>query len=138
MAWATDENLVDYIPDIFDHGESSFDTELLRSEDDVVRKIKGDWWNVSHTPSDFDKTKLVEGEWTRAVVYHALAYYILPKLANFGDEDTFLAMRDFYESRYAEEMDEVFAAGVSYDFDGDSVINEETEVRRTTQTRLVR
>ena len=42
-AYATDEDLVAIIPDIFDHGVDSFTDELLRSTDDVKRKIKTDF-----------------------------------------------------------------------------------------------
>lgn len=120
MAYATDDDLVLIVPDIFDHGVETFDTELSRSTDDINRRIKSDWWNVQHDPKLFDATKLKASDWERATIYHALAYYILPRLSNFQDNDTFQRQMAFYKERYQEEISAVFAAGVSYDYDGDT------------------
>lgn len=119
-AYATDEDLVAIVPDIFDHGVESFTAELNRSEDDVQRRIKTDWWMISHDPNDFDATKLKASEHTRTVIYHALAYYILPRLSNFQENDTFQNQMQFYRDRYQEEFKAVLNAGISYDDDGDS------------------
>lgn len=120
MAYATDDDLVLIVPDIFDHGVETFDTELSRSTDDINRRIKSDWWNVQHDPKLFDATKLKASDWERATIYHALAYYILPRLSNFQENDTFQRQMAFYKERYQEEISAVFAAGVSYDHDGDT------------------
>tara|TARA_R110002020_G_scaffold475902_1_gene714009 strand:- start:1893 stop:2303 length:411 start_codon:yes stop_codon:yes gene_type:complete len=121
MAYATDEDLVAIVPDIFDHGVESFTVELTRSEGDIQRRIKADWWSISHDPTIFDKTKLIASEWKRTTIYHALAYYILPRLSNFQADDTFQRQMTFYKERYSEEFSAVLAAGISYDLDGDGV-----------------
>ena len=120
MAYATDDDLVLIVPDIFDHGVDTFDTELNRSTDDINRRIKSDWWNVSHDPKLFDASKLKASEWERATIYHSLAYYILPRLSNFQEDDTFQRQMVFYKERYMEEFSAVFSAGISYDHDGDA------------------
>ena len=120
MAYATDDNLVLIVPDIFDHGVDTFDGELNRSTDDINRRIKSDWWNVQHDPKLFDANKLKATDWERATIYHALAYYILPRLSNFQEDDTFQRQMVFYKERYMEEFAAVMAAGISYDHDGDS------------------
>ncbi len=117
-AYATDEDLVAIIPDIFDHGVDSFTDELARSTDDVKRRIKTDWWMLEHDPNDFDATKLKATEHNRTTVYHALAYYILPRLSNFSEDDTFQRQMTFYKERYQEEFVAVLSAGISYDDDG--------------------
>lgn len=119
MAYATDDDLVLIVPDIFDHGVETFDTELSRSTDDINRRIKADWWNISHDPKLFDADKLKASEWERATIYHSLAYYILPRLSNFQEDDTFQRQMVFYKERYMEEFSAAFAAGISYDQDGD-------------------
>mgnify|MGYP001166723705 FL=1 len=118
-AYATDEDLVKIVPDIFDHGVETFDEELLRSTGDIQRRIKSDWWNINHDPANFEIAKLNASEWKRATIYHALAYYILPRLSNFQDNDTFQRQMSFYKERYSEEFSAVLAAGISYDTDGD-------------------
>jgi len=131
-AHATDDDLVLIVPDVFDHGVETFDTELNRSTDDINRRIKSDWWNVSHDPKLFDASKLNSAEWERATIYHALAYYILPRLSNFQDNDTFQRQMAFYKERYMEEFSAVFAAGISYDDDGDgSYDTDEVEYVKT-------
>jgi len=119
MAYATDEDLVAIVPDIFEHGVESFTDELNRSEDDVQRRIKTEWWMLTHTPESFDATKLKATEHKRTTVYHALAYYILPRLSNFQENDTFQNQMSFYRDRYSEEFKAVLAAGISYDDNGD-------------------
>lgn len=119
MAYATDDDLVLIVPDIFDHGVDTFNDELNRSTNDINRRIKSDWWNVQHDPKLFDETKLKATEWERATIYHSLAYYILPRLSNFQEDDTFQRQMVFYRERYMEEFAAVMAAGISYDHDDD-------------------
>jgi len=117
--YANDDDLVLIVPDIFDHGVDTFDTELERSSSDIERRIKSEWWMISHDPELFDTTKLKASEWERATIYHALAYYILPRLSNFQEDDTFQRQMVYYKERYMEEFSAVLAAGISYDTDGD-------------------
>lgn len=119
MAYATDDDLVLIVPDIFDHGVDTFNDELARSTYDINRRIKSDWWNVNHDPKLFDETKLKATEWDRATIYHSLAYYILPRLSNFQEDDTFQRQMVFYKERYMEEFSAVMSAGISYDTDND-------------------
>ena len=137
MAYATDEDLVAIVPDIFDHGVESFTAELNRSEDDVQRRIKAEWWMINHTPESFDATKLKDAEHKRTVIYHALAYYILPRLSNFSENDTFQNQMTFYRDRYQEEFAAVLAAGISYDDNGDGSYDV-SEVDYIRQDRLYR
>jgi hypothetical protein len=85
-----------------------------------------------------DNTKLQATQFTRAAVFHVLAYYILPQLTQHGpDRDRFREMIDFYKSKFREEFDLVLQDGVEYDFDGDGVI-ENTEKQTEHFNRLVR
>ena len=63
-----------------------------------------------------DNTKLQSAQFTRAAVFHVLAYYILPQLTQHGIErDRFREMIDFYKARFREELDLVLQDGVEYD-----------------------
>ena len=136
-AYANDDDLVAIVPDIFDHGVETFNAELARSTDDINRRIKAEWWAQYHDPNDFDSTKLKATEWERATVYHALAYYILPRLSNFQEDDTFQRQMVFYKERYMEEFALVMSAGFAYDQDGDGTY-ENTEMEYQRMERLYR
>ena len=135
--YAQDDDLVKIIPDIFDHGVESFDPELSRSSADIERRIKTEWWAINHDPNDFDPSKLKSSEWERATIYHSLAYYIMPRLSTFADDDTFQRQMTFYKERYHEEFSAVLAAGISYDTDGDGTYSDQ-EVDYVSTERLYR
>jgi hypothetical protein len=137
MAHAQDDDLVKIVPDIFDHGVDTFDPELTRSTEDVNRRIKAEWWSQRRDPKNFVASKLKSSEWERVTIYHALAYYILPRLSNFQENDTFQRQMIFYRERYMEEFATVMAAGFFYDDDGDGVY-EEAEVEYNRTERLYR
>lgn len=136
-AYATDDDLVLIVPDIFDHGVDTYETELTRSTDDINRRIKTEWWGIRHDPNLFDTDKLKASEWERATVYHSLAYYILPRLSNFQEDDSFQRQMVFYKERYMEEFSAAMAAGISYDHNDDDVY-ETSEVEYIQAERLVR
>lgn len=136
-AYATDEDLVKFIPDIFDHGVDSFNEEMTRSTGDVQRRIKSDWWMIENDPNLFDATKLKASEWKRTTVYHALAYYIMPRLSNFSEDDSFQRQMVFYRERYQEEFKDVLNAGISYDDDGSGTYSVD-EIDYIRQDRLYR
>lgn len=136
-AYATDDDLVQVIPDIFDHGVDTFAPELLRSSGDINRRIKTEWWSARRDPDLFDATKLKAVDWERATIYHALAYYILPRLSNFQEDDTFQRQMVFYKERYQEEFSAVFAAGISYDENSDGSYSE-AEIEYIRAERLYR
>lgn len=135
--YATDDDLVLIVPDIFDHGVDTFDVELARSSSDIERRIKAEWWSARRDPKLFDETKLKASEWERATVYHSLAYYILPRLSNFQEDDTFQRQMVFYKERYMEEFSAVLAAGISYDENDDDVYDS-AEVEYIEAQRLYR
>lgn len=147
-AYATDSDLTEYVPTIFDHGVNSFTTELTRATEDVKRWIEINWYNKNFTTgfnqvgrrigSEFDASKLTDTQWKRATVYLALYAYILPRLSPFRVEgDSFQQQISFYKARYNEEINAAMAKGVEYDLDGDSVI-ENNEKYRHRKDRLYR
>lgn len=135
--YATDDDLVAIVPDIFDHGVDTFDPELANSSADIERRIKADWWNAMRDPNLFDTTKLKASEWERATIYHSLAYYILPRLSNFQEDDTFQRQMVFYKERYMEEFSAAMAAGISYDHNDDGAYDE-SEVQYIEAERMYR
>lgn len=128
-----------YQPDITEYGVTDFDTQLQFAEDDVIRRIREEWWEryrhtvrykdiTKITSLELDSSKLTNSQWNRCVVYRALSEYIYPMLSKFKDPqggdgaDTFQVKLEFYRARYNEEFQAVLRDGVEYDEDGDSSI----------------
>lgn len=138
MAFATDTDLEQLLPTIFDHGINTFDTELAQAEDDIIRKIQVKWSNRVRGRLQFDESLLTESQWRNAALYRALGYYIMPKLSQWREEgDSFQNQIKFYEKRFAEEMEDQFSAGIEYDEDSSGDLDE-GEYNEILQTRLYR
>ena len=138
MPFATNDDLYDYAPEVFDSGVDDWTTELGRAETDVTNMVQVKWYNNHHNRADFDATKLTESQWTRSTVYRALANHIMPKLSTFRDAgDPFLNQIGFYKERFEEELDLQFAMGIEYDENDDGTVDD-AEVHEYSQTRLYR
>ena len=146
--FATTSDLVEYIPDITNHGVGNFDDQLAKAQVDIEKMIKVKWFDAEYSNSTiytlhgvgivWDATKLDATQWTKCCVYRALAYYILPMLSNFRPEgDAFQVQADFYKERFNEEMDLEFGFGIRYD-SNDNGVFAEGEKFEYTQDRLVR
>lgn len=142
----------EYQPDIAAYGITDFDTQLQHAENDVIRRIREEWWEryrhtvrykdiTKVTSIELDSTKLTNAQWTRSVVYRALGEYILPMLTKWktpdGDIDAFQVQIEFYRARYNEEFQAILRDGVEYDEDGDSTIST-SEKEPIHHLRLVR
>tara|TARA_A100001201_G_scaffold137684_1_gene127846 strand:+ start:307 stop:753 length:447 start_codon:yes stop_codon:yes gene_type:complete len=135
MAFATNSDLLEIMPDLFDHGKNDYGTELGKAETDIKKVIKTQWFDKEYsnysirrltiTGSAWDDTKLDDTQWTLCCVYRALAYYILPQLSNFRPEgDAFREQVEFYQARYQEQMDLEFGFGIRYDSNNDASYSE--------------
>lgn len=124
MAFSTDSDLTNIIPDILDLGIDSFLEEHAKAEEDIKREIRRKWWPKTGFKGEMDVTLLTDSQWTRANSYLVLWKYALPQLTNWVDGDRFQNMIDFYKARFAEEMDAVMQDGVEYDYDDDGTITD--------------
>lgn len=76
-------------------------------------------------------------DFTDLCVYHAMSEYLLPKVADFGDETSSeRAKVAFYNEKYRELFREIIDAGDWYDFDADGTI--ETTEKFPIRSNLVR
>lgn len=133
--FATNTDVADYVPDIFDYEVVDFTSELTRATEMVQKQLKADWWRG--VSNDFNADKLNAAQWKETTVYAALAYFILPKLSSFRPDDTFLEMSAFYRDRFNTTFKLEVASGVDYDdnLDGDFTDGERVYTRLD---RLVR
>ena len=138
MAFATNEDLMDYAPEIFDQGVDDWTAEINRAQNDVEDQIRIRWYNKYHSNNTWELSKVTESQWTRATVYRALFAHILPKLTTFRPEgDPFREQISFWKERYEEELDTQFALGIEYDTNGDGTV-QDGEITEFSQTRLYR
>ena len=143
-AFATTDNLLSVDPTIQDFGVLDWDTELARSQTEIIRVLSVRWWPTfrkRYTLSDIElinSTLLDPTQWTQATVYHALAYHICPKLSRFEPEaDRFQEMMKYYQGRFEHEMDLCIREGVRYDVNEDDVFSD-SEKASDTSLRLRR
>lgn len=125
MAFSTDWNLQELIPDILDFGIDNFIDEHALAQAEIEREIRNRWWKRAGIAGEMNSSLLTESQWTRAAAYLVLWKYALPKLTNWVDNDRFLEMINFYKARYGEEVEAVFADGVEYDEDEDGTVTDD-------------
>jgi len=137
MAFSTDADLTDIIPDILTLGITQFTDEHPKAQSDIEREIRNRWWEKRGISGELNPNYLTDSQWTRTAVYLVLWKYALPQLTNWVDGDRFQNMIGFYKSRYAEELEAVFQDGVEYDDDNNGTIDED-EKTPINHGRLVR
>lgn len=137
MAFSTDLDLVDLIPDILDFGVTDFVAYHDEAYNDILRDIRSKWWSKTGYLGELDATLLTNSQWVKANAYLVLWKYALPQLTNWVDGDRFQNMIEFYKARYNDEMAAVYADGIEYDYNQDSTVSE-TEKGITIIGRLVR
>ena len=126
--FATDTDLLEYVPDIKKYGIQEFLTEHEKTYDDIIRLLNIKWFpttgfsrydiSVIGGGTKLSPSKLNPSQFTRAAVYHVLAYYIFEKLSTFDpDGDSFREQMTFYKSKFQEEFDLILRDGVHYDID---------------------
>jgi len=114
------------------------DAMLTLSSQRILTKIKNsDWWasynfdrnvalqrDVRQLPDvDPDKIDAMQQEFKDMNIYHALYEYILPKVADFGNETSAEVVKiKHYKDQFDMLYKEVIEAGSWYDFDGDNAI----------------
>jgi hypothetical protein len=128
---------------LFDSNEGLTDEvveeALIRATERILNKISASqWWRTYYTQRDSsinyttvaDIPKVDAGriagrqnDFTELCVYTAMADYILPQVADFGDEtDSDRAKMGYYQNRAESLFEELITAGDWYDFDDDSTI----------------
>jgi len=137
MAFSTDADLVDLVPDILQLGITAFTDDHAKAQADIERELRIKWWPRKGIAGEMDDSKLTDSQFTRCASYLVLWRYALPQLTNWVDGDRFTSMIDFYKSRYGEELQDILSDGVEYDADGDSVIQDD-EKNAFSPNRLTR
>lgn len=128
---------------LFDSNEGLTDdvveTALIRATERILSRVRASgWWRDYYTKRDSstnyvtvadipavdpDKIKARQADFTELCVATALADYILPTVADFGDEaDSERNKMGYYQTRAEALFGELITAGDWYDFDDDGTI----------------
>ena len=146
--FASDSDLLEYVPDIKKYGIQDFSAEHEKTYDDIIRLLNIKWWpttgfsrydiSVVGGGTKLSPSKLNTTQFTRAAVFHTLAYYVYPKLSTFDPNgDSFREQMNFYKNKFEEEFDLVLRDGVHYDLDSSGSYTD-SEKQTFYQGRLIR
>lgn len=118
--------------------DDTVDTLLVRATERILTKMRSSaWWqsyyvnrsgssisSVADIPAlDPNKIKSRENDFTDLCIYTALAEYILPLVADFGNEDSAERKKmGYYVQRADALFGELVTAGDWYDFDDSGTI----------------
>ena len=115
---------------------------LIRSTERILSQLRSTgWWRsyylkqssasintVADIP-ELDAAKILsrQNDFTDLCVFHCFYYYIMPKIADFSDENNAERQKiGHYQAKYNELLGELLTAGDWYDYDGDATV-ESTE-----------
>jgi hypothetical protein len=118
------------------------ETQLIRATERILTRLRSSsWWRsyylnrnteisfrtVADIPA-LDATRIIarQNDFTDLCVYVALSEFILPSIADFGNEDNAERQKMGYYTQKANELfGELITAGDWYDFDDDGSISSE-------------
>ena len=141
---------------LFDNNEGLNDEyvedALIRATERILLGIKStDWWQslyLKHNGSvnrldipspEGNKIIARKNDFTDLCVYRALADYILPSVADFGDDNNAERQKmGFYANRATELFMELVNSGDWYDFDGDDTVQTDEKRRGNVTLKRVR
>lgn len=126
--------------------------ELLeRSTQRILQKVKASVFWRTYVGGSISLTGLNElptpdpnkfqrrADVTDLCVYHCMANYLLPKVADFGNpEDSENQKMRYYEQRFGELFEELVTLGDFYDNDGDGTVETDEKLGRFSIPRRTR
>ena len=81
MAIFTEDDIIEYFPDLHSFGIQDFNDFIAKTEADIHRLLRIEWFPTLRTSSgDYEPSKVKESQLTRSAVYYSLYKYILPQL----------------------------------------------------------
>jgi len=141
MALFTENDMLEYMPDLHNYGIQDFSNMIAKTDEDIYRKLRIDWWpklaGRYGSFTDFDTSKLKDSQLTRSAVFYCLYKYVLPKLTQWStDGDSFQTQIGYYKDQFDEEFD-IATRELFYDWDGDGTYEDHEQEIQPAQ-RLVR
>jgi hypothetical protein len=124
--------------------ETYVEDMLVRSSERILTQIKdSNWWRsqVTTPVPDVDGLLIInrQNDFTDACVFHSLYYYIIPKIADFSDEENSERQKiDYYRTKYEELFNELLSLGDWYDWDESDAIESDEEIPQYINPRRIR
>jgi hypothetical protein len=119
--------------------EEVIEDALIRASERLLVRIRSsDWWKNYQFKRDanlkndvrlvppVNAAKIIarRADFTDLCVYLALAEYILPRVADFSNQDSAEVQKiKYYDDKTEKLLQEIIEAGDWYDFAGDGVVN---------------
>lgn len=141
LSFAEYQDVIDKDQRLFDENEGLTDQIvediLIRSTERILTEIKNTAWyrDLAYskgasalTMPDVNASRIKSrlNDFTELCVYHAMHQYILPKIADFGNENNAERVKiEFYRSKYSNLFAELLSVGDWYDYDGDGTVEDE-------------
>lgn len=146
LSFATYDDVTDRDQRLFEANEGLtvdvVEDLLIRSTERILSQIRStDWWRTYYLKQssasintvadipELDATKILsrQNDFTDLCVFHCFYYYIMPRIADFSDENNAERQKiGHYQQKYNELLGELLTAGDWYDYDGDDTV-ESTE-----------
>lgn len=147
LSFATYDDVADRDQRLFDQNEGLtvdvIEDLLIRSTERILSLLRSSaWWRDYYITRDatlalnstadipaLDASKILarKNDFTDLCVYHSMFEYILPKIADFGNEDNAERKKiGYYQQKFNSLFGELISAGDWYDFDNDGTV-ESTE-----------
>lgn len=156
ISFATYDDVIQRDSRLFESNEGLNQTEiedyLILASNSILDKIRAtDWWRsyqFSRNPSLNHDTRLLpevdamkilyrQQAFTDLAVFMVFADYVLPSVADFGNETSAEVQKiKFYRDRYSEVFKEIIEAGDWYDFSNNGTIS--VDERAPNRLNLVR
>ena len=131
---------------------------LEKSTNRMLLKIKaGSWWTAYNNyvgnpisnlndlpnvnPNLIDPGNKIgrQQQFTDAAVYHCLAQYLLPLIADFGNEESSTFQKiNYYDAKFNDLYNELISIADWYDFDNSGTIDADEKALSFFQTRRTR
>ena len=131
LLYHSEDDLVEVRPDILSYGVSDFDAQMEESETIINRAIDAKWYRaiaadngIDYQETPFDGTLLLNGDTQlkRLAVYKSLQLCYMYLMKESPEPDAFERQMETFKKLYADELSEVLASGLDYDWDESGVI----------------
>jgi hypothetical protein len=159
ISFATSDNLTALDARLFEQNEGLgtdyVDDQLVRSTERILVQLRStSWWrdlylSLSTAPAirtvadipALDPNRIVarQRDFTDLTCYYALYNYILPHIADFGNEDNAERKKmGYYQQKYTDLFGELIQAGDWYDFDDNGTVESKEKEPGVWNLRRVR
>jgi hypothetical protein len=142
--YSTDDDIVKIRPNILSLGVSDWEEHHQKAFTTINRTLISRWYrgvaeeyDVDWRETEFDPEKVDTDQLLDLACYKTLEYCYMHLMKDAPDPDGFERLMEKFRKLYNEELREILALGINYDWDEDDTIAS-SEKYQPSQRRLVR